>query len=172
MLALVALCVAAAIAALVWVGDASGSGASPSGVPDAEEAGRETGEEPDGLDEDAAEAIERARDLADVSIDESSAEAFLGDLEARGREARMSAGVRWTVASDLVEPAREVMRAYRELPDASLLSSGYLDLKGNVWSALIQGGSLWVDMVYVAADEAGDETEVRVVRFYATYAER
>ena len=94
----------------------------------------------------------------------SSLERFLDDLdEAVGGDA----SVAWSVSDDLVEPASDVIRAYRDMGTATLVTSGYLDLKGNVWGALVQGGTDWVDMVVVTTTEDGGETTVRVVRLRA-----
>ncbi|MBM6700622.1 hypothetical protein H7U32_10110, partial [Bifidobacterium pullorum subsp. saeculare] len=61
----------------------------------------------------------------------------------------------------------DVLYAYAELPEAELMSSGYLDLAGNVWVALVQGGREWVDMVYLASNEERSETDVHIVRLRA-----
>lgn len=55
----------------------------------------------------------------------------------------------------MTEAAADLLRAYREVPTAQLALSGYLDIKGNVWGAIVRDGRGWVDMVTVAAD-AGD----------------
>lgn len=94
----------------------------------------------------------------------SSPERFLDDLDEAGDG---DASVAWNVSSDLVEPASDVIRAYRDMGTATLVTSGYLDLKGNVWGALVQGGTDWVDMVVVTTAEDGDETTVRVARLRA-----
>lgn len=94
----------------------------------------------------------------------SSPERFLDDLDEAGDG---DASVAWSVSGDLVEPASDVIRAYRDMGTATLVTSGYLDLKGNVWGALVQGGTDWVDMVVVTTTEDGGETTVRVARLRA-----
>lgn len=94
----------------------------------------------------------------------SSPERFLDDLDEAGDG---DASVAWSVSGDLVEPASDVIRAYRDMGTATLVTSGYLDLKGNVWGALVQGGTDWVDMVVVTSAEDGGETTVRVARLRA-----
>lgn len=94
----------------------------------------------------------------------SSPERFLDDLDEAGDG---DVSVAWSVSGDLVEPASDVIRAYRDMGTATLVTSGYLDLKGNVWGALVQGGTDWVDMVVVATTEDGGETTVRVARLRA-----
>ena len=94
----------------------------------------------------------------------SSPERFLDDLDEADDG---DASVTWSVSGDLVEPASDVIRAYRDMGTATLVTSGYLDLKGNVWGALVQGGTDWVDMVVVTTTEDGGETTVRVARLRA-----
>ncbi|MDM8302457.1 hypothetical protein [Collinsella tanakaei] len=94
----------------------------------------------------------------------SSPERFLDDLDEADDG---DASVTWSVSGDLVEPASDVIRAYRDMGTATLVTSGYLDLKGNVWGALAQGGTDWVDMVVVTTTEDGGETTVRVARLRA-----
>ena len=55
-------------------------------------------------------------------------------------------------------------RSYRAVPTASLAVSGYLDLKGNVWGAVVRDSRGWVDVVHVSTTEAAERTEVRVAR--------
>ena len=94
----------------------------------------------------------------------SSPERVLDDLDEADDG---DASVTWSVSGDLVEPASDVIRAYRDMGTATLVTSGYLDLKGNVWGALVQGGTDWVDMVVVTTTEDGGETTVRVARLRA-----
>lgn len=44
-----------------------------------------------------------------------------------------------------------------------LPASGYLDMQGNVWGAIVQGGDAWCDVVLVNT-EGGRESTVRVTR--------
>ena len=37
----------------------------------------------------------------------------------------------------MTEAAADMLRAYREVPTAQLALSGYLDIKGNVWGAIV-----------------------------------
>lgn len=116
------------------------------------------------------EVVEVARELG-IDIEAmthdaraSSPERFLDDLDEADDG---DASVTWSVSGDLVEPASDVIRAYRDMGTATLVTSGYLDLKGNVWGALVQGGTDWVDMVVVTTTEDGGETTVRVARLRA-----
>ena len=64
----------------------------------------------------------------------------------------------------MTEVAADLLRAYREVPTAQLALSGYLDIKGNVWGAVVRDGCGWVDMVTVAADAGDASCRLRVVR--------
>lgn len=64
----------------------------------------------------------------------------------------------------MTEAAADLLRAYREVPTAQLALSGYLDIKGNVWGAIVRDGRGWVDMVTVAADAGDASCRLRAVR--------
>ena len=64
----------------------------------------------------------------------------------------------------MTEAAADMLRAYREVPTAQLALSGYLDIKGNVWGAIVRDGRGWVDMVTVAADTGDASCRLRVIR--------
>ena len=64
----------------------------------------------------------------------------------------------------MTEAAADMLRAYSEVPTAQLALSGYLDIKGNVWGAIVRDGRGWVDMVTVAADAGDTSCCLRVVR--------
>ncbi len=64
----------------------------------------------------------------------------------------------------MTEAAADMLRAYREVPTAQLALGGYLDIKGNVWGAIVRDGRGWVDMVTVAADAGDTSCRLRVVR--------
>ena len=102
-------------------------------------------------------------------------ESFLDDLDAAAEERRASpaapadgsaseVGVAWSVEAEVDVLAEEVVEQYRGVPGASCAASGYLDLKGDVWGAVIRGGS-WVDVtVSSALDADGTRSTARVVR--------
>ena len=58
----------------------------------------------------------------------------------------------------------DMLRAYREVPTAQLALSGYLDIKGNVWGAIVRDERGWVDMVTIAADAGDASCRLRAVR--------
>lgn len=64
----------------------------------------------------------------------------------------------------MTEAAADLLRAYREVPTAQLALSGYLDIKGNVWGAIVRDGRGWVDMVTVTADAGDASCRLRVAR--------
>ena len=64
----------------------------------------------------------------------------------------------------MTEAAADMLRTYREVPTAQLALSGYLDIKGNVWGAIVRDERGWVDMLTVAADTGDASCRLRVVR--------
>lgn len=70
----------------------------------------------------------------------------------------------WSEDRPMTEAAVDLLRAYREVPTAQLALSGYLDIKGNVWGAIVRDGRGWVDMVTVAADAGDASCRLRAVR--------
>lgn len=46
----------------------------------------------------------------------------------------------WSEDRPMTEAAADLLRAYREVPTAQLALSGYLDIKGNVWGAIVRDG--------------------------------
>lgn len=81
------------------------------------------------------------------------------------------ASVSWTEEGGVVEMASRVLNSYQEVPGAVLMTSGYLDLKGNAWGAIVRGGGEWVDIVLIVTAEtepgAEDLSSARVVRLAA-----
>lgn len=120
----------------------------------------------DGSADNQADAGAAAGLLATGALDgktsPSSVERFLDDLG----DGRVGS-VDWTVAGDLIEPAEDILAAYRDAEGAVLVASGYLDLKGNLWGAVVRGAGGWVDVVVVSTAEDAGETRVRVARLHA-----
>lgn len=157
-----ALCVAVALLALMWArGQASTAAPAP---------GPAATEETDLDDSWLADLTRWGSRALRSGVEDSSGERFLGDLERQAGEAVDGDGVvavAWEVPGDLVEPAAQVLRAYAAEPTSSLETSGYLDLKGNAWGAIVLDRRGWVDIVYVTcADDAGS-TVVRIARMLA-----
>lgn len=105
---------------------------------------------------------------ADVAV---TAQTFLQKLDERAAGATeppadnaIAARLAWAEDRPMTEVAADLLRAYREVPTAQLALSGYLDIKGNVWGAIVRDGRGWVDMVTVAADAGDASCCLRVVR--------
>ncbi len=107
----------------------------------------------------------------------SSAKTFLVDLGAAAAEASsggdaagaqgetVAVAVSWGVEAGLMDAAAPVLEAYEDA-GAVLVASGYLDLKGSVWAALVQSGS-WVDVTTVIASGDDASSTVHIVRLHA-----
>lgn len=118
----------------------------------------------------AASQKDGARDAGDENA-VVTAQTFLRALDERagsatGSSADNAVAVRlaWSECRSMTEAAADTLRAYREVPTAQLALSGYLDIRGNVWGAIVRDGRGWVDMVTVAADAGDASCRVRVVR--------
>lgn len=90
----------------------------------------------------------------------SSSETFLKDLESSGAG---GAGVAWRADGGVVDLARDVLGRYRARSGARLAASGYLDLAGNAWGALVVVDGSAVDIALVTEDE-GAGALARVIR--------
>lgn len=60
-----------------------------------------------------------------------------------------------------------MLERYERVEGVRLMTSGYLDLEGNVWGAILSDRKGWVDMVTVMADDDDGRATVRVVRLLA-----
>lgn len=144
----VAICAAVAFFAYLWAAPRAHEG----GVPP-------LGDVP--LSEFACEAWR-------VPAEESSAGGFLHDLAQAPDRGEMVAAVGWDEWRGVPGAAADVLAAYRDEGESELVTSGYLDLKGNAWGALVRGGRRWVDVVSVMADAGEPSSRVRVVRLLPT----
>ena len=126
------------------------------------------------VDTDSGSTAVSQKDGAQPSDDLGAAvtaQTFLQKLDERaGTATGSSAGnaiavrLAWSECRPMTEVAADLLRAYREVPTAQLALSGYLDIKGNVWGAIVRDGRGWVDMVTVAADAGDASCRLRVVR--------
>ena len=117
--------------------------------------------------------LDRARTLLGMKVRESSTETFLRDLalnsHAQDPDAVASDGegateaLYWVEEGDLPAAAENVLRAYVDAGGTRLAASGYLDIQGNVWGAIVQGGGAWCDVVLVNTED-GRKSAVRVTR--------
>lgn len=74
--------------------------------------------------------------------------------------------VYWTERGDLPVAAERVLDAYADVCGVILGASGYLDMYGNVWGALVRRGDAWCDVVLVSTED-GEQSVVRVARVLA-----
>lgn len=110
----------------------------------------------------------RDADDSDVAV---TTQTFLRALDERSgvavelpADTAIAVRLAWTEDRPMTEAAADMLRAYREVPTAQLALSGYLDIKGNVWGAIVRDGRGWVDMVTVAADASDASCRLRAVR--------
>lgn len=123
-----------------------------------------------GSDSAVASQKDEMRD-ADDSDAAVTAQTFLRTLDKRSGTATdspednaIAVRLAWSEDRPMTEAAADMLRAYREVPTAQLALSGYLDIKGNVWGAIVRDGRGWVDMVTVAADAGDASCRLRAVR--------
>ncbi len=74
----------------------------------------------------------------------------------------------WEEPRALPAVASDLLEAYREAEVASPVVSGYLDLKGNAWAAVMQGAAGWSDVVLVRTED-DTVSSVRVTRLLPTH---
>lgn len=152
-----ALCAALGGCLIAWrgpVGDAATSRATGSpeargdgrGAPLPEAAPLWTPSSPRRFLEDLDDAVGTSRDASD------------------GASEPAQGSVGWTDDAPLEQAAASVLRAYGQLPSARLMASGYIDLKGMVWGAIVFCPEGWVDVVMVDADAGDGKASVRVAR--------
>ena len=113
----------------------------------------------------AVSQAEGAQDLGGQNA-AVTARTFLQAASATEPSADNAIAVRlaWSEDRPMTEAAADLLRVYREVPTAQLALSGYLDIKGNVWGAIVRDGRGWVDMVTVAADAGDASCRLRAVR--------
>ena len=122
--------------------------------------------------EESASAAESASG-DEVGRAAASLATFMDILEQDGAQDApegASTSVSWRESRDIVEAACGVLEAYREVESVDLVTSGYVDLAGNVWAALLSDGKGWVDMVTIEAGENDEGSTVTVVRLRASAA--
>lgn len=118
-------------------------------------------------------AVSQAEDARNASAQDAAvtAQTFLQALDERAAGATepsadnaIAVRLAWSEDRPMTEAAADLLRAYREVPTAQLALNGYLDIKGNVWGAIVRDGRGWVDMVTVAADAGDASCRLRAVR--------
>lgn len=73
------------------------------------------------------------------------------------------ASVEFEERASLPALAEDVLKTYARTRTASLVASGYLDLKGNVWGAVLREGTTWCDVLLVTTEDDA-VSRVRVTR--------
>lgn len=122
---------------------------------------RAPGEESDNSERDSRED-EGVVPMEAGVIDTDS---FLAELDRdASTQADGEASCVWTSAQPINELAADVLRAYQGVSGAQLMTSGYLDLKGNAWGAIVLDECGWVDIVTVVAEEGNEASTARVTR--------
>ena len=125
-----------------------------------------------GSDSAVASQKDETRDADDSDVAVTvTAQTFLRTLDKRSATATdspegnaIAVRLAWSEDRPMTEAAADMLRAYREVPTSQLALSGYLDIKGNVWGAIVRDGRGWVDMVTVAADTGDASCRLRAVR--------
>lgn len=150
-------------------GDEGGAGGSD-GVGDDGGTDKEGGTDDAGTGGTNGNNLQRIWGLLDGPGKESSARSFLDDLP-QGEGGRddgdaTTAIVCWTERGDLPVAAERVLDAYADVGGVILGASGYLDMYGNVWGALVRRGDAWCDVVLVSTED-GEQSVVRVARVLA-----
>ena len=161
-----ALCLICTACAL-WLGAAlpskttSESALAQQSGPSAAWIDRAPGEESDNSERDSRED-EGVVPMEAGVIDTGS---FLAELDRdASTQADGEASCVWTSAQPINELAADVLRAYQGVSGARLMTSGYLDLKGNAWGAIVLDECGWVDIVTVVAEEGNEASTARVTR--------
>lgn len=161
-----ALCLICTACAL-WLGAAlpskttSESALAQQSGPSAAWVDRAPGEESDNSERDSRED-EGVVPMEAGVIDTDS---FLAELDRdASTQADGEASCVWTSAQPINELAADVLRAYQGVSGAQLMTSGYLDLKGNAWGAIVLDECGWVDIVTVVAEEGNEASTARVTR--------
>lgn len=113
--------------------------------------------------------VERRLRDDDASI-ATSENRFLADLAAGCRKdpGGGAVSVAWRSDGDVVEVSSRIVERYRdEESSSSVVASGYLDMSGNAWGALLWDGESWADVVLVTQSDVEQGTAIRVVRMVA-----
>lgn len=167
--------------------DVGATGSAQTAPADGEGAGvGSVAAEADGAFEEAGDGSEVAgagasgseSSAPDAKAADLSAETFLAELARKSEEAGSAAtsedtgevAVSWTEERGLVSLASDVLTAYGDIATATLATSGYLDLRGNVWAALVQDARGWADVVTVTSAADDGSATVRVARLLASAA--
>lgn len=154
---LVFACLIVAIAAVVW------------GLNAARRHGSDSVEAPAVARQDDAaqnDGVSAADGDAPVTVQTflQSLDTQAGAVPEPSGDSAIAARLAWSEDRPMTEAAADMLRAYREMSTAHLALSGYIDIKGNQWGAIVRDDRGWVDMITVAADEGDASCRLRAVR--------
>ena len=106
---------------------------------------------------------EEAPPEGDAEADAASGSALPAEaLDAAAEQG--SVAVAWSANEALPHVAATLLEAYRDEESATLVTSGYLDVRGMVWGMVATGEAGWVDIAFVYADASDDTATARVAR--------
>ena len=147
---LVFACLIVAIVAVVW-----GLGAARRHGSDSVEAPAAAASQDDATQKDAPVTAQTFLQSLDTQA---------GTAPEPSGDSAIAARLAWSEDRPMTEAAADMLRAYREMSTAHLVLSGYIDIKGNLWGAIVRDDRGWVDMITVAADEGDASCRLRAVR--------
>ena len=162
--ALPVVCLAVALSAAWWGLSTRDGGAEPAAedsvVADADGGDAPATDEAGSGDAPSDSACGSRPSRNGAFLDALALDAARSDRADDGVAARQA----WTEERSLPKAAADVLRAYADEPFASLAMSGYLDIKGDVWGAIVRDARGWVDMVTCTAGMDDASCDVSVVR--------
>lgn len=113
------------------------------------------------------QGAEGPREEAPPEGDAEADAASGGALPAEALDAAAEQGsvaVAWSANEALPHVAATLLEAYRDEGSATLVTSGYLDVRGMVWGMVATGEAGWVDVAFVYAGASDDTATARVAR--------
>lgn len=116
------------------------------------------------LEQQGAEGSrEEAPPEGDAGVDAASGSALPAEVLDVAAE-QGSVAVAWSANEALPHVAATLLEAYRDEGSATLVTSGYLDVRGMVWGMVATGEAGWVDIAFVYAGASDDTATARVAR--------
>lgn len=116
------------------------------------------------LEQQGAEGSrEEALPKGDAGADAASGSALPAEVLDVAAE-QGSVAVAWSASEALPHVAATLLEAYRDEGSATLVTSGYLDVRGMVWGMVATGEAGWVDIAFVYAGASDDTATARVAR--------
>ena len=116
------------------------------------------------LEQQGAEGLcEEALPEGDAGVDAASGSALPAEVLDVAAE-QGSVAVAWSANEALPHVAATLLEAYRDEGSATLVTSGYLDVRGMVWGMVATGEAGWVDIAFVYAGASDDTATARVAR--------